>query len=530
MGRLHPSDFRIASMAPGEPLVVEPLVAFADDEWVIMPTVRLAGRSPFEIDVVVAHPAHGVGIIEVKAYLPEIVAGQWIEPYENSGGGPVAQLRRNQFALREHLRDNCPGAERVEVDAAVAFVNARGFAGDERPNDIDPDQIIWSTDLLVIDSALSRFMNRGRAGRPMFADGVFADIVRTIRPDVEFEADPGAYARWGAARIESQSGAQIRSLERLDANRRVFVTGGAGTGKSRLALAWARRSALRSDRTLLVCFNEPLGAELARRVGGLDHLRTGAFLRLALELDGMPPLEVPTDADSDFWNNEVQGHLHLHWPEVTERFDTIVVDEVQDFSPAWLAMLEALLDPDGPRRLLFVGDAEQELHRRGFRPPTTDDGWTVCELTSNTRNALEIARLLRNEFAGPPAPASLPPATHVRYHPANDLDELLTHVRAEVLAARTEGFDDAQIVVAALDHEARDHIRTVPEFVAYEEAGPGRIVCETARRIKGLEYPVVILVASRWPIDDVVLHVGVSRAVFGLTAIGPAELRERLGL
>jgi hypothetical protein len=118
----------------------------------------------------------------------------------------------------------------------------------------------------------------------------------------------------------------------------------------------------------------------------------------------------------------------------------------------------------------------------------------------------------------------------VRYHPANDLDELLTHVRAEVLAARTEGFDDAQIVVAALDHEARDHIRTVPEFVAYEDAGPGRIVCETARRIKGLEYPVVILVASRWPIDDVVLHVGVSRAVFGLTAIGPAELRERLGL
>jgi hypothetical protein len=40
----------------------------------------------------------------------------------------------------------------------------------------------------------------------------------------------------------------------------------------------------------------------------------------------------------------------------------------------------------------------------------------------------------------------------------------------------------------------------------------------------------VILVASKWPIDDTVLYVGVSRAVLGLTAIGPRELGERLGL
>ncbi|MEZ5249938.1 MAG: hypothetical protein R2713_12230 [Ilumatobacteraceae bacterium] len=27
------------------------------------------------------------------------------------------------------------------------------------------------------------------------------------------------------------------------------------------------------------------------------------------------------------------GHLQRHWPEIAQRFDTIVVDEAQDFGP-----------------------------------------------------------------------------------------------------------------------------------------------------------------------------------------------------
>jgi hypothetical protein len=369
----------------------------------------------------------------------------------------------------------------------------------------------------------------------MFGADVFAEIVRTIRPSVEFEADPGAQVRWGEERIESYSGAQIRALERLDLNRRVYVTGGAGTGKSRLALAWARRAALRGERTLLVCFNEPLGAEFQRRVGDMDNIRTGPFLRLALGLEGMPQKVEPSEANSDYWNNEVQGHLHLHWPKVEESFDTIIVDEVQDFSPSWLAMLEALLDPDGPRRMLLAGDADQELHRRGFQTPRAEDGWTLCELAANTRNSLEIARLLRNRLSGPPAPAALPLSTHIRFAPIEEsegllADSLLALVRNELLALRQAGLDDSSIAVACLDSYARDLLRENPGFVSYEKTGPGQVVCETVHRLKGLEYAAVILVASRWPVDDKLLYIGISRAVFGLGVIGPQALGERLRL
>lgn len=531
MGRLHPGDFPIGSLRESESRVVEALVEYLDDQWVVMPTVRLGASPPIEIDVVIAHRDHGVGIIEVKGYLPRIVAGRWVEPYETEGGGPIAQLHRNRQGLRDHLRSVVVGAQFLHVDAGLAFPNASGVAGGVEPIDIDADDLIWSSDIIAIDSAVARIVKRGREGRPMFDRETFDAIVRAIRPDVEFESDPGAYGAWASGRLETWSANQTRSAERLDLNRRVYVTGGAGTGKSRLALAWTRRASIRGDRTLLVCFNEPLGAEFQRRVGDMEGVRTGPFLRLALELEGIPHKEVPDGADSDFWNNEVLGHLHLHWPNVTEQFDTIVVDEVQDFSPAWLAMLEALLDPDGPRRLLLTGDVEQSVHHRGFVAPRPEDGWTLCELVANSRNSRDIARLIRSRLGGPPSPAALPPSTHLRFVdvPADET-ALVELVVAEIGRLREDGFDDEQIAVVALDHDARDELRIDPMFVRWEERGPGLLVCETARRLKGLEFPVVILVARRWPVDDLVLYVGVSRAVLGLTVIGPPALGERLAL
>ena len=38
----------------------------------------------------------------------------------------------------------------------------------------------------------------------------------------------------------------------LDTNRRVLVNGGAGTGKTMLALQWARQALARNERTLVV--------------------------------------------------------------------------------------------------------------------------------------------------------------------------------------------------------------------------------------------------------------------------------------
>lgn len=536
MGRLHPADFPLHKLNPSEKLVVDALIEFTDNNWIIMPSVRIDEQPPVEIDTVVAHPAFGVGIVEVKGYLPEIRGSGWVDPFKDGSGGPPAQLNRNSYALRDLLRRCCDATPHIDVPSAVAFPNAKGFKNGIQPADLSPDRIIWSQDLEYIESCLMRAMPRGRAGVPMFADGVFKQLVEIMRPNVQFHDDPNAYAVWAQKLIERINGNHVRALERLDANRKVYVSGGAGTGKSRLALAWATRSQIeREERTLLVCYNEPLGDEFQRRLAHFDELTVGPFFPVALGLEGMPPLAIPDGrrADQDFWNNEVNGHLHLNWPSITQRFDTIIIDEAQDFSPAWLAQLEALLDPDGPRRMLLAGDSDQELHLRGFMPPRSDDGWAVCELVSNTRNSMAIAQLLRRRLDGPPAPRGAPESTHLHYRSLGDTvddAQLRTEVMTEVARLRRAGLDDDDIAVVCLDSTARDVLRESPEFCRWEDREEGRVVCETARRVKGLEFQSVIMVASKWPITDTLLYVGVSRAVLGLTVIGPTGLGARLGL
>ena len=157
-----------------------------------------------------------------------------------------------------------------------------------------------------------------------------------------------------------------------------MVTGGAGTGKTRLASTWARRALSREERVLFVCFNEPLADDIAERLLDDENLVTGAFYQVALRLDGMPHLDIPLELDDAerklFWDVTASGHLHANWPLISDSFDTIIIDEAQDFSPAWIAQLAALLDTDGPRRMLMVADAGQDVFNRGSVRSDRRDG------------------------------------------------------------------------------------------------------------------------------------------------------------
>jgi hypothetical protein len=311
----------------------------------------------------------------------------------------------------------------------------------------------------------------------------------------------------------------------------VFVTGKAGTGKSRLAVAWALRGVNRRERTLLTCFNDPLAEMLDRRTTDDPHLVVGPFLRMALELEGMPELE-GDETDPDYWNVTVPGHLQRYWPQVTARFDTIVIDEAQDFSPAWLALLTSLLDTDGPRRMLMCGDVSQAVYQRGFVPPTVDDGWVMCELGRNCRNAGRIARLIAEQFGGAPPALGGPDANEVVWVEAEDGDAVVAAVEAQYeRLIEVEGYAPSSVLFATLNRALRDQLRDVLGFVNFEHSSDAALLCETVHRVKGLEFDHVVLAVTPHDIaKDDLLYIGCSRAVSGLTVVGPRAVAERLGL
>ena len=353
-------------------------------------------------------------------------------------------------------------------------------------------------------------------------------IVQLLFPDADFVWDEHAQSTRLRQRLEDLSASQIKALEQLDANRRVVVTGGAGSGKTRLACAWARRALTREERVLFVCFNEPLADEIADHFWEDDNLDTGAFLQVARRLDGMPPLHVPTDMDATtaklFWDVTASGHLHANWPSITDRFDTIIIDEAQDFSPAWIAQLDALLDPQGPRRMMMVADAAQDVFNRGFNLPTNDDGWTVCELTTNCRNSLEIAQLLRRCMGGAASPLSIPPGHGVEFHAVDPTSA--ERVLTGLLLADGRALPAAVIVAS---HEWRQRLRTNLALGDWSDRHE-KVICESVRRLKGTEFDSVIVFDPEGLMDDQQLYVAISRAVSRLDIIGPTGLGIHLGL
>ncbi|MCD9623930.1 NERD domain-containing protein [Rhabdothermincola salaria] len=541
MGTLIPEDFDLDTLAnDAERVVVRALVDGLFDSWLVIPDVGLHTKAKdHQSDIVLVHPEMGVVLLEVKGHRMAIRQGQWVgqegTPLKPQ---PVAQAKDNAYALRRRIRKEVDGLDHLEVEYGIALPNTRAVDGN-LPTDVDPAQVLVSENLAgggAVTDAVEHLALLRRWSTPL-TQTQLEGIVALLRPDVDFAWDPEARTTATRERLRELCETQVGALVPLMANRRVVVTGGAGTGKTRLAVGWAWRAWNEGDRVLLTCFNEPLARCMADEMCGSDgepveDLDTGAFLRFSLGLPGMPRLTIPDDADAFWWDNVAVGHLHKHWPLVGAAYDTIVVDEAQDFSPAWLAQLAALLDPDGRRRMLLLADEEQALFDRGFVIPHPDDGWVRAELLNNCRNALPIARILRYKLGGAPAPAASPDGLGVHWRPAADLDAVVAAVGAELSRLiDDEGRDPAGICVGTFHTDVRQALRRALDLVAHDERlDPDEVVCENVHRLKGLEFDTLILAGPDDEDDLMVLYVGVSRAVTELVVVGPEPLADRLGL
>ena len=136
---------------------------------------------------------------------------------------------------------------------------------------------------------------------------------------------------------------------------RIQVIGAAGSGKSYAALRKVQELAQEGRKVLYLCFNQRLAA--ANRAAVVDlgiTVETNTFHRFA-ELAAIEA-GVPTP-DRPKKQEELSTYFALFAPALEQaikkntdlRFDALVIDEGQDFEPAWIDLLGTLLKkPDDP--------------------------------------------------------------------------------------------------------------------------------------------------------------------------------------
>jgi superfamily I DNA/RNA helicase len=141
---------------------------------------------------------------------------------------------------------------------------------------------------------------------------------------------------------------------------------------------------------LLVCFNRPLAERLKQVVqpGGMVDTFHG-FCAKFLEAQGETIAYRQMFDDATFWvriQDRVIGHAV---PEVW-RFQTLIVDEGQDFEPGWLELLRCFLTDDAD--ILWLRDEWQNLCRRA---PVGFKELVGYRCRSNYRTPASIAEGLR---------------------------------------------------------------------------------------------------------------------------------------
>jgi hypothetical protein len=415
--------------------------------------------------------------------------------------------------------------------------------------DLDLDYLIYCPDYRVAHlnaAALDSSRIVDAACRNGLADRVESILgPGTPRPDAErvqqffrqtFDLVPDIHAHVSSqernfTRLSTELVNLLRDLEMQPF--RLRVDGTAGAGKTLIARQFFDDAISRHRRPLLVCYNRPLAEKLRVfvREGGM----VGTFLGFCSKF--------LAERGHHFDYDEMRRDP-LFWQHLTERvsgeaipdewkFDTLIVDEGQDFEQEWAEILKLFLREG--HETLWLEDHDQNLRNQ---PPVVLDGFVGYRARRNYRSPESIARFLQR---------TLP----FRFECANDLPGLgvgvtpYAHSADQPVAVGKivnqlleQGFTHDDIVVLTLLGSAhsvfssREKVGGYPlrrftgeyDLLGNQIGTPGKLLFESVGRFKGQQSPAVILVDINSSPDSMaraekLLYAGMTRATVRLELV-----------
>jgi len=384
--------------------VWELLVAQLRDEDVVLANVRLTDETKdHEADLVVLMPGAGIVVVEVKggSVWVDRPTGAWHQRRSRTDIviDPVAQARTTKHALRKFVeqdprwRDSSRRRVRWAHSVVIPYAGFdRGFATPDCPRWAVHDR----SDVGDLAGRLWDVATQQEAGHRVPDHDDIELMVEILRGRMLPQFDVAAQAddREAAADRLTLEQAQLLRVTRL--LNRVEVRGGAGSGKTVLALTQAKeltrgRHGVEPQRVALLCYSLGLAEYFKRAIASAPRKHRPAFVGPFEELARRWGIEVPVDrSDSEFW----ERRLPVEMLEVArrlpdqERFDAIIVDEGQDFADEWWQPLMLCLRDEESGGLFVYSDENQRIFARFGRPPVP---LVPLVLDHNLRNTKQIA-------------------------------------------------------------------------------------------------------------------------------------------
>jgi hypothetical protein len=509
------------------------------DDAVLLHSIALQdGPDQREVDLLVAWPGHGMAVVEVKGGAIRCTDGVWAQSGNAMSQSPIEQANAERHLLHSYLKKRGCSAAGTRIAHLVAFPGTRvpaDWAAPACPRTmvVDRDDLDHAAD--VVRSALelhgkhSPFPDVDELVDCVTAPLVGQQELLSVVWEVEQQWDRFTEDQKRVAR-------QIRHLDRLQ------VRGGAGSGKTFVAMHLAREHARDGKRVALVCYSRGLARFFEREAATWPVKERPAYVGLfhRLPVDWGAP--AGADDDSDYWESQLPDALlqiATAKPQ-DELFDTVVIDEGQDFGESWWPATEALLRKGSRGLYVFLDEAQRVFARHGA-PPLDLQTYPLEENLRNTRRIAQTFGSLTATGISKARGPQGPPVVFLQCPAAEAQD-----VADDAVAALVDEPDWSPGDIALLSTRHRHPVHQQAfetknldaywdDFFAGTDVFYGHVL-----GFKGLERPVVVLAANGF--RDLerakeMLYVGLSRArallvVCGdlaeITAAGGEGVRRRL--
>jgi UvrD-like helicase C-terminal domain/Nuclease-related domain/AAA domain len=508
MARMVPFPM-LPTDSAAERRLYEAFLAQLDDEYVVYHSVDwvLAGRNgpdEGEADFVITHPELGLLALEVKG--GRIDYDPATRTWTQTGHSGTHRLDEDPFhqasdGMRslERVLQAQPGWDewRPSYGYGVAFPDGAYETAAHRgaPTEIAIDR----DDLTRLSSRIPEIMRTWqRPGRRFGSRGMDA-VATALGFRVEIRTPLKLRFDEEDKKIVELSSDQAWVLAFVTHRRRAAVTGPAGSGKTLLAIALAKRLATAGHRTLLTCFNRRLGEHLRASVADVGGIDVAHFHELCVRIATEAGIPLPTKdrsgPESDYFEQRLPEALAEAAERLGPRYDAVVVDEAQDFRGWWWpALLSLHADPD--EGLLYVfADDDQNLYG-GTLPVEEKD--RVGPIPHNLRNTKEIGEFVSVFYSGDAKPTARGPEGEPVQILGYEDDEALARLLAIVLRTLVEEeavpIEDIAVLTPSGDDKSRLRARgSVDGFRLSSVVEPGTVLATSVHAFKGLERPVVIL-------------------------------------
>jgi hypothetical protein len=498
--------------------------------WVVFYSRPWLGLTPSgeekdgECDFVVMHPAHGYLAIEVKgggiSYDPAL--DRWIstnrDKIRHVIKNPIRQSVSSQYQLLEHVKKQKSWHGRyIRARHGVVFPHSEAPAGNFGAD--GPREIFCCRDEIAnIDSWIKKRLSGGNVA-DLGADGIRA-FEELLAAPLILRVPLGHYLDDDDQAIAALTPQQFHILDSVQHLKRVAAGGGAGTGKTIVAMEDAVRLAARGLKTALVCHSGPLAKHIRQRMAKAEpSVDVWSLAELCAHYAQKTGSSFKTNQSLD---KGIDALMAAMQGDPSLRYDAVIVDEAQDFRTHWWIAIEDLLKNPRESWLHAFFDTNQSIYGDIAKELIAFQIIPI-HLTRNLRNTRHIHATASNFYKGIPITADGPEGMHVEWHggPENQIASYVTSAAARLITSEKVAPED--IVILAANNARVEEIRNRKAFPE------GVQVCSVSD-FKGLECRVIILAAHREIADEPELaYVSLSRPRAHLLVAGEPAILSWLG-